>query len=365
MAETDFPDNEYGLPQHDRTRHGSLGRRRRLHANRYTHTTFWATEITFQDQNGTTHSYKLDALGRGIGDSVAFYSGNPFSVDNTVMSLGYSFNDAGLHRHADQLRQAADESGTVVNQEKEAYDGLQQLATDYSVPKRARLILPQPRRPSVTITNGDGEMAGTTPTSTRSAIRTSRVEDYAPGGANQEPVTGISVSGTAATVTTAAADGLTTGAIVDIQGSSVSALDGVHTLTSGSGDTFAFTVTGGTASDTSSTDMTEVPTSSLAVISSSRPDRRNLRSLHGDTAGVDLQSYTFLGLGTIVQEKNGNGVELTYMQQSPDPTPTPTTIDSSGDRYPGLDRFDRVVDQNWIIPTPTPTTRPAVRSVRL
>jgi RHS repeat-associated protein len=62
----------------------------------------------------------------------------------------------------------------------------------------------------------------------------------------------------------------------------------------------------------------------------------------GTGAGND-QSYTYLGLDTIVQKNDGNGVELTYIHQAGD------TLSSSdgGDRYTGLDRFGRVIDQWW------------------
>ncbi|HSZ57756.1 MAG TPA: RHS repeat-associated core domain-containing protein [Tepidisphaeraceae bacterium] len=70
----------------------------------------------------------------------------------------------------------------------------------------------------------------------------------------------------------------------------------------------------------------------------------------GTGAGND-QSYTYLGLDTIVQETDGNGVELTYIHQSGD------TLSSSagGDRYTGLDEFGRVIDQWWYDPSTTTT----------
>ena len=64
--------------------------------------------------------------------------------------------------------------------------------------------------------------------------------------------------------------------------------------------------------------------------------------LGGDTP-LPVQSYSYLGVGTIVQELDANGVALSYIQQSGD------TLAGSdgGDQYTGLDRFGRVVDQNW------------------
>ncbi len=55
-----------------------------------------------------------------------------------------------------------------------------------------------------------------------------------------------------------------------------------------------------------------------------------------------LESYLYLGLGTVVQRTHPqNGVNLTYI------SPTGSTGDA-GDQYTGLDRFGRVVDQLWL-----------------
>ena len=68
----------------------------------------------------------------------------------------------------------------------------------------------------------------------------------------------------------------------------------------------------------------------------------------GTGAGND-QSYTYLGLNTIVQALDGNGIELTYIKQSGE------SNGDAGDQYIGLDRFGRVDDQRWI-PVSSPTT---------
>jgi RHS repeat-associated protein len=58
-------------------------------------------------------------------------------------------------------------------------------------------------------------------------------------------------------------------------------------------------------------------------------------------SGVFLESYLYLGLGTVVERDHPQtGTNLTYISQ------TGGTGDG-GDRYVGLDRFGRVVDQNW------------------
>ena len=63
----------------------------------------------------------------------------------------------------------------------------------------------------------------------------------------------------------------------------------------------------------------------------------------GTGAGND-QSYLYLGLDTIVQATDGNGIALSYIKQ-----PGDTLAGSdAGDQYTGLDRFGRVDDQNWV-----------------
>ncbi|HXE51533.1 MAG TPA: RHS repeat-associated core domain-containing protein, partial [Tepidisphaeraceae bacterium] len=63
----------------------------------------------------------------------------------------------------------------------------------------------------------------------------------------------------------------------------------------------------------------------------------------GSYIGSD-QTYTYLGLNTIVQAADGNGVSLSYVRQ-----PNDTLASSAGgDQYTGLDEFGRVIDQNWV-----------------
>ncbi|WP_161968070.1 RHS repeat domain-containing protein [Fimbriiglobus ruber] len=63
-----------------------------------------------------------------------------------------------------------------------------------------------------------------------------------------------------------------------------------------------------------------------------------------DTTGT-LESYKYLGLDTVVERDHPeSGVNLTDISQ------TGSTGDA-GDQYTGLDRFGRVVDQNWYDPT--------------
>ena len=61
-----------------------------------------------------------------------------------------------------------------------------------------------------------------------------------------------------------------------------------------------------------------------------------------DTSGT-LESYDYLGLGTVVRRGHSQpGIDLTYIKQ------TGESSGDAGDQYTGLDRFGRVVDQRWL-----------------
>ena len=71
------------------------------------------------------------------------------------------------------------------------------------------------------------------------------------------------------------------------------------------------------------------------------------------TPGTTLEAYTYLGLNTIVQYAHPqDGINLTDIQQTGD---TQYNNDG-GDPYVGLDRFGRVIDQNWWNPTTQTST---------
>jgi RHS repeat-associated protein len=57
-----------------------------------------------------------------------------------------------------------------------------------------------------------------------------------------------------------------------------------------------------------------------------------------DGANNTLESYSILGLGTIAQKSRATGINLTYIGAGQG---------DGGDKYVGLDRFGRAVDQNW------------------
>jgi len=70
-------------------------------------------------------------------------------------------------------------------------------------------------------------------------------------------------------------------------------------------------------------------------------DVSRLTSL-SDSTGT-LESYAYLGLDTVVLRSHPQpGIDLTYIKQ------TGESNGDAGDKYIGLDRFDRVVDQRWI-----------------
>jgi hypothetical protein len=70
-------------------------------------------------------------------------------------------------------------------------------------------------------------------------------------------------------------------------------------------------------------------------------------------SSATMEQYAYLGLDTVVQRSHPQtGVNLTYIQQSGD---THANTDG-GDKYTGLDRFGRVIDQFWVNPSTATTT---------
>src|SRR5260370_18726783 len=71
-------------------------------------------------------------------------------------------------------------------------------------------------------------------------------------------------------------------------------------------------------------------------------DRISRLSSISDSRGT-VEAYPYLGLGTVVvRSRPETGVNLTYVKQSGE------SNGDAGDRYTGLDRFGRVVDQRWL-----------------
>jgi RHS repeat-associated protein len=68
-----------------------------------------------------------------------------------------------------------------------------------------------------------------------------------------------------------------------------------------------------------------------------------------DNGGNTLETYSYLGLGTVVKRAHPspmNGLDLTY---------NGTGTGDAGDKYTGLDRFGRIVEQKWQTEQMTPT----------
>lgn len=81
---------------------------------------------TYIDQNGTTHTYAYDVLGRRLADDVG--TGTlPSGVDGAVRKLAFTYDPAGRLEKATSY----DSSGSTVNQVQWAYNGLGQLTTEY------------------------------------------------------------------------------------------------------------------------------------------------------------------------------------------------------------------------------------------
>ena len=96
----------------------------------------------FTDQNGTTHTYTRDVLGRETLDSIQVASGNPQNVDQTILSLGYSFDSAGRPFQQTGFTDAA--GTTVANQVEDIYNGYGQLITQYQDHSGAVPSMPSP-----------------------------------------------------------------------------------------------------------------------------------------------------------------------------------------------------------------------------
>jgi YD repeat-containing protein len=67
------------------------------------------------------------------------------------------------------------------------------------------------------------------------------------------------------------------------------------------------------------------------------------------TGAGSVESYKYVGLATIVQRTDGNGIALTYIKQSGE------SNGDAGDQYIGLDRFGRIADQRFI-PSGSPSS---------
>jgi hypothetical protein len=73
-----------------------------------------------------------------------------------------------------------------------------------------------------------------------------------------------------------------------------------------------------------------------------------LDALTESSGSVTLEGYTYLGLGTVAKRSHANGVALNYI--------TANSSNDAGDTVGGLDRFGRILVQDWQLTSGTVTT---------
>ena len=128
---------------------------------------------------------------------------------------------------------------------------------------------------------------------------------------------------------------------VTISGAFPTAYDGTFTATMNANGTFTYTPGPSVVGNASGSDMqvTFGPVTTLDNAIS------RVTGMENQYDGQVMAAYQYLGLSTVVQEARPQpGVDLTYIHQ-----PNDTLVSSEGgDRYTGLDRFGRIIDQNWV-----------------
>jgi RHS repeat-associated protein len=233
IAKTEYPDKTTGVASTSAANDQTLGYN------------FLGEKTGFTDQNGTTHGYTLDVLGRLTADIVtAFGSG----VDQTIKRLGYSFETGG--RPYQQTSFTNTGGTSILNQVQDAYNGYGQLVDEYQ------------------------SHVGAVNTSTTPKV----VYGFAqPTAANYSRPSSMTYPNGRVV-----SDNYNTG------------IDATISRLSGMSDT-----------------------------------------------GGNIESYWYLGLGTIVRKVRPHSI-LTYVKGSG------AGNGDAGDQYTGLDRFGRVVDQNWV-----------------
>jgi hypothetical protein len=181
---------------------------------------------------------------------------------------------------------------------------------------------------TVTLTGTPGSIAGGT--------------DMSAVASQQVPIVSIIHSGTTATVTTGGTHGLTAGSSITIQGASDPIYDGTFTVATILNSTqFTYTLATAPAANAVGVDIVAI-VSSAATLDSTIS---RLTGMQDHVDGTVLESYQYLGLGTIAQKDRPQpGVDLSYIHQT-------NATGDAGDKYTGLDRFGRVVDQNWVNPS--------------
>jgi hypothetical protein len=171
-----------------------------------------------------------------------------------------------------------------------------------------------------------------------------RLLDYLYGNA-EYPLTGITHSGTTATATMGS-NVYSVSNSVTISGASPSAYDGTFTVTAVNTTTHTFSYTMGSTPASNATGVDLIVTTPGSTLASSISRANVLMDHAGASAGVHVEEYTYLGLGTIVALNRPEANEkLTYIKVTGD---TNYHDDGGDGRYTGLDRFGRVTDQYWL-----------------
>ena len=341
LATIEYPDKTTGQPSTSASNEQTFGYN------------FLGDETSMTDQNGTTHAYSYDVLSRLTLDSATVATGNPQHVDQSVLSLKFSF-DTGGRPYQQTSYSAANGGGSVVNQVTDSYNGFNQLTS-------------QQQQVASGITGTVSYLYNETNIGAENNSRlrsitypNGRIVDYN-YSAHQSPISSIIFSGTTATAATSVAHGLSVGDKVIIEGvTNQTVYDGVFTVATVVDSThFTYTLSSTPTANASGTDMSEARQGLDSTIS--RVDGLQDHATSGAaTAGTVLEAYTYLGLQTIVQRTHPEtGIELTYISQSGDPNPPPSYAATGGDRYVGLDQFGRVDDQFWVNPSSlsSPTDR--------
>ena len=200
----------------------------------------------FTDQNGTVHAYTYDPLMRLTLDSVSTFG---TGIDQTVKSLGFSFDGAG--RPYQQTSKQP--NGTVLNQAEELYNGFSQIVTSYQEHAGA-VNTGTSAKVQYAWTGGVGNASNLVGITDPNGQAIDRFYG------SQVSLSGITASGTTATATTSQPlpAGLSVGTPVTISGASPTTYDGIFSVVSIIDSThFTYTMGGTpTVSSASGNDLT-------------------------------------------------------------------------------------------------------------
>ena len=165
-------------------------------------------------------------------------------------------------------------------------------------------------------------------------------------GTPKLPISTITHSGTTATITlTSGLSGVTNGTTipVTIAGATDPLYNGNFTATVTSATTLTYTMSGTPLLAASGVDL--VMSSQTMTVDNAISRIGGIEDHGGTNAGTVVEGYSYLGLDTIVvRNRPQEKTQLSYVQQTGDGN----AITDGGDRYTGLDRFGRILDQNWI-----------------